>query len=1059
MGLTTSFSISTSPADVVSGSASNLQSGDTVCRGAVLDVTPIVSSTWATSGAIKIFSSYPPCGKSCPALPPVGATTNNAQINWLDSATYSSYYDAITSGSAPFYLAWPGAGDLTQTAYDAFAPFYDQPVSYNNGTTVTANSEGNVSVLCAGNLSVMDNGTLAGTSPMPTSAPFAVTLTSPGQNTIATSLSGMSCFGAVAVAPFSSTVDPNYFSLYLFANSNQFPLPSTTGQATTTLNVVSSSGNCSITPTAWTVTRSATANGTTLIETTIQNNADQIQVVNVTATNPDFSAMPFPTSLSSILGFSSVISSNGFNTTINSGASEDLYVLVTTTATSETTNLTFNARTLSSACGTPATCNATLDFGLNPATCSISPSSLAVLPLEVGKFAVICQDLAGAVVPCAGNNGWTSDPALNGTFLSEDNTQAQIFSQATPPVSGFVNYTSNDGTNIAYCGASLDVTTAGSIPGNTYACAFAPPSADLGTNQIQDFNLSCLENGATPQAPNSADYSLINGLIGTPVPSADGVTYTAPATSTSGDLQGVGYFGVRPNVIGAVALAPITVTNSGPSCSIQLLSSPGATSTSLGMNESGNFSVTCTDAGTPVPCVGTWAWSGIPGGFVTAATSSTQALAYPTVSSGSGNLNYTSGTAACSFPVTAIPPGYTCGLTPTNAVVATGGTQPFSIQVYDLSSGTPIPISVSSAIYDLTGGLGGTLTNSTPSGTLYTAPATATSGQLQGAAVVDPADIPVCLATITVTPNPPSGCSILPASATLGNQEAGLFTATCTDSAGAVPCVSGTWAWSGIPGGFYADETNNVQAEAYPLTSSGTGFLTYTSGLASCNSTVTAIPPPYTCTFTPLSWTTQNTSDTEYFAATVVNVTGTVPASDYTDSYDFANGLIGILTNETQRGVQYTASGANTSGQLQGLMTILADPNNDTPVCLASITVGNGGNGTSGSNNTSPGGGGGKAGMVNGQSQYCTISGNDVLYPGDIELFYLMCNKPSYGPCTAGQWINPVNATILSNANDNMSAEIAITGTSGSITAAVNGVQTDICTMTFSSSTTCADTS
>ena len=69
-----------------------------------------------------------------------------------------------------------------------------------------------------------------------------------------------------------------------------------------------------------------------------------------------------------------------------------------------------------------------------------------------------------------------------------------------------------------------------------------------------------LDHGAQ-KAPNSASYSLINGLSGsTGNGNTAGVDDTAPNQNTNGKLLGFGQFNsATPPILGAVALAPITV--------------------------------------------------------------------------------------------------------------------------------------------------------------------------------------------------------------------------------------------------------------------------------------------------------------------------------------------------------------------------------------------------------------------------------------------------------------------------------------------------------------------
>ncbi len=733
---------------VVSGNAANLQTGDTVCTGTTISATAAMNTIWGV-GTTTIVSLYPSCsgspGAYCPAMINAGAQTSNLAITWLPSFTYDSEATAAAGGSTqdPIHRATLGGDSV----------FHNEPVTYYNGTVSNpqyfSGKEGGAGIFCKGSFEVLDNNTVMNSSALPGAGyvEFNATTTGTVAHQIRTGFGGVSCFAALEKHPLD--LDNMYYYLRYYSYTPP-SMPSVVASSAITLNVVDSGGNCTMHTTAITVSRSASANGTAMVRTTVHNDADAIQVSSVTSSDPAFTAVPFPIAMCGILGFSSLCpASNGFNETINPGANKDLYVLVTTSATSGGTVLTFNAQTLTALCGASSRCTAIANL-TNQATCGIVPPALTVLPLEIGQFNVACQDLAGATMACAGSN-WTASPALRGTFLAADNTQSQIYSQATPPASGLVTYASSN--NIAICNANMNV--ASTIPGNTtYTCAFTPPGANMTLNEVKYFELHCMLNGTIPTVPDIAAYSLINGLIGTTSNgSVDGVTYTAPGVSTNGNLRGVGNLTVRANVIGAVALAPIIVNTTGTpyNCTIQ------PPSLALGQQEYGIFTVTCmNNVGIVIPCIGNaWAWSGISGGFIAAETDNTHAWAYPTSAPGAtGMLTYTSGQALCNSTITVVPENFSCAFTPPSATMGQNSTRYFAINAYDLRSGTPVSIQPTSVIYDLINGLGGSHTNDSVNGTQYTAPASNTSGQLQGAAALN-TGMPnvggaVCLAPITV---------------------------------------------------------------------------------------------------------------------------------------------------------------------------------------------------------------------------------------------------------------------------------------------------------------------
>jgi hypothetical protein len=729
MRFITNFGLSVVSGTVVSGNPNNLQSGDTVCTGVVVKVTPTADANWATS-SVDIYSMYPSCSPTyCPIPPDAGGATTNNPIKWLAPAAYNSYDSYGDSNN--FYLNW---GDqIAKTAYNDLGPFYNEPGSFNNGSGVYTNKEGGASVLCKGSVEVKDDATTKGSTQMPTITPVEFAIADNGNHVIATGLSGVSCFGDVVKHPLNQNDYPGFFRIYTFTQ-HQPSVPEMSGEKTITLNVINTSGTCMMHTTAISVSLSTATTGMSMVRTRVRNDADPIKVNGVASSNLAFSVIPFPVALGPALGFPSSICpvSNGFNETFNNGADKDLYVLVTTSATSGGTVLTYSAETASTVCGNAGKCNAIADLTVNGGvTCDIAPPSLKLKPLEVGAFAVTCHDLAGASVPCIGSN-WVSSTNLVGTILNPTNKRAEFYSQAKPPASGTLTYKSDNGViDIATCNSSLSIVDQNQIINTTYNCSFVPPSAKMVFNEKKYFALSCLANGTIPATPINATYDSINGLSGTTDNgTVKGVTYTAPAIKVAGNLRGIGYFGVRPNVIAAVALASLEVSNGSNdpyACEIQPQES------ALGTQEIGEFKVTCRNAmNTVVDCIGNaWAWSNISGGFITAETDNKHAWAYPTSPEGSrGLMTYTSGLALCNATVNVTNATFTCRFNPPNVKMDWNKTQYFETHAY--KNGTVV--TPTRVIYDLIGGLGGNHTNDTVSGTLYGAPGFNNSGQLQGGA-------------------------------------------------------------------------------------------------------------------------------------------------------------------------------------------------------------------------------------------------------------------------------------------------------------------------------------
>ncbi len=931
MRLTSDVTFAVASGGVVSGNAAGLQPGDTVCSGATVTSTPAVSAKWAVS-SLDVLSMYPEGDLTYTPLMPTGpAVSTNKDIKWLSAATYDKH-DAYGDANN-FIFNWDDP--FAKTMYNELATFYNQPVSYRNTTGTYNNKEGGANVFCKASFTVQDGGTTKGSAAMPSPQPVSFAISGAGQHTLTAGLGGTSCFAAVVKHPLNQQDYPGFFRLYYFS-LNQPSIPALSATDTITINVVDGGGTCSIATNSVVVSRSASAAGVSIVKTSVRNNADAILVRSVTSSNSDFNAIPLSQALCTALGFPSSLcpSSNGFNETLNPGANRDLYVIVITSAASGGTVLSFNAETLSAACGASGRCSAIAD--ITQATCTLSPAYLRMLPREIGAYTAACQDLAGASVPCSGSN-WAATANLNARFLEADSTHARLYSEATPPVTGTLTYTASSGLNRIVCNSTLDV--ASDVIGTSATCAFVPPRADMIPDEERYFELHCMLNTTIPRVPDSADYAAVNGLTGTlGNQSTAGTGYTAPAALTFGNLRGIAWFDVRPDVVGAVAFAYINVSNAGVPSSCEMQPDNAA----LGTGETGDFTVTCRNsAGDVVDCVGSaWAWDGISGEFT--AADNTHAIAYPTSAQGSrGLLTYTSGRATCNATVSVTGPAFSCEFVPPAANVDINGTRYFEIQAFDLRGTTPVRITPAGVTYALIDGLLGTHDSDSVTGTRYNAPDSSTSGRLRGAAEVAGGTQVVCFAPINVSPaSNAAGCDIAPSSAELGPLEYGKFTVTCRDTTGSVvDCTGSAWAWDGISGGFIASETDNMHAWAYPEADAAVGsvgLLTYTSGAALCNATVTVVDNQTACLFNPPR-VGLSRNGSRYFE-THAYISG-VPATPSLVVYGLIDGLLGSHSNDSVAGTRYEGPDSDTIGRLQGAAEVNSGASSVNPVCLARVNV------------------------------------------------------------------------------------------------------------------------
>ncbi len=550
MQITADFNLELVSGEVASGvDENNIQTGDAVCSGSVLRVTPDLDSEWATPD-LDIVSIYPTCGGGyCPAMISYGTVNTNRDITWLTSSVFNNHQ---TFGNANDF-------SQDQSRYTQLGTFHTQTVTYNQNLGVfDSGKRGGANIFCKGDFQVRDGGTIAGSTSLPSTAPVDFTVSTVGSHAITGRIDNADCFGALVKHPINDVDHPAWFFMYYFTHKSTSTSNSLSsgslGLDTVTITVQDSGGICLMNEIDVDASSSLSDEDFIMLRTTMHNSGDPIQVTSVTGSSSHFDVDPFPVALCDILGFPPSIcpSSNGFGETINSGGNKDLYVLIERLpGATGGTILTFNAETISASCGGTASCTDTLNLGNNvPVFCEIEPTELTYGTLEVAEFLVACENLAGDPISCVGNN-WYWD-SISGGFVEATNTHALAYPESPPGSSGTLNYESG----IAHCLSDVDVITP------YYECEFIPPSAEMDTGDSEYFELNCFAGGSS-STPDDADYAPIDGLLGsTSNSSTDGTTFDAGADS-DGDLQGYAFWNdpVDDPVLGAIALAPIIIGN------------------------------------------------------------------------------------------------------------------------------------------------------------------------------------------------------------------------------------------------------------------------------------------------------------------------------------------------------------------------------------------------------------------------------------------------------------------------------------------------------------------
>lgn len=711
MQFTTTFS--------ASSGGQPLASGDTVTSGSTIEITPSISATWANPD-LSIVSIYPLCsGSGCPQMiNHTGSVNTNRPVVWLSTATFNTH------------KSYGDANDWSknETRAAQLEPFATEPMTYTTGPGKSyPNKEGGANIYCKGTVEVLDGTTVVGSAALPASGPVSFTLSGAGSHPLAVQLKGVACFAAVEKHPLDKGTQWFYF--YYFTRPSPTTVIPATMAVSATIPVVVSS--CNITHTAYTTTGSVDEDYFMLI-TPITNSGAISQVKSVTTTNSDYTVEPFQVSLCATLGFPSSLcpTSNGFNVDIPTGSARDTYVLVTRGANPDPTQtlpITYTAQTSSESC------TDVLSLG-NPdcpvIVCSVDPSAFTMRTQDVLNATVTCENLAGQSIPCIDAN-WSWSNGLAGDFITKTEAFAEAYSTSPPSSRGLLNYNSCS----AWCFSEISLTP------DPPRCTFDPTSATLAIDGSQNFSLICEDPIGTVVTPTNAIYDLINGLGGnTSGESVSGVTYNAPSISSSGDLLGFATLPTDvPPIIGAVAIAPIDVIVPDiTSCEVTpaVVAPPDI---NLSQNMGMEWTVVCRNAANAVvPCSGEeWRWENglsgpVPGDHPSA--SSSNVITHSTSAPGSsGQLTYYTIGANCSSNVTLLDhlDGW-CTFSPPSASMGYTQSRYFTLNCMNNISGTPVPFTPDSAVYNRVAGLLGETSNSSVNGTTYTSPAINNSGVLEG---------------------------------------------------------------------------------------------------------------------------------------------------------------------------------------------------------------------------------------------------------------------------------------------------------------------------------------
>jgi hypothetical protein len=526
LSLPADTSISTTQTNkVLSGNPSNLVSGSIVCPSTSLDIKPNIQIKFADN-QLDVESIYPhPFGTFTTPLSCTASGRPTRTGKWLPTSTFNSQKSIGTSASAT----------TDSSNYNVLAPFYDECVTYFDDATdlVYINRKGGVNVYCKGTYSIP--GVSSGNLNDQKTAKYTIQ----SSKTFYVTGSGLDCFAALHKQP--NTPD---FRIYYYA----YGFSGSISSGSKNIKVENRQNSISFGPTTppspVTIPNTTTP---TLVGIPITNNGGApIQITSVSSSNPLVVVEPFDNSLCSGLLPSSLAAvcsagGSGFYTTINPGATRNVYVFLSAPTVSSpgsySTTLSFTHVAQTNVCDSKTdTSSFTLNIAGgpgNPVRCEITPPTANVKQKQLYDFTVQCFDTTNAVVPCVGSN-WNL-VGLNGIIPVRSSSGATAGTHSSVGSTGQLVYTSGTFS----CQSNLTVNA------STETIDVQPPTANLKQNDTQPFTATCTQGGnATNCTGNQWDpYSTLIGQLSNSTISS--TIYNATVNNITTQLYAVA-FGLNP---------------------------------------------------------------------------------------------------------------------------------------------------------------------------------------------------------------------------------------------------------------------------------------------------------------------------------------------------------------------------------------------------------------------------------------------------------------------------------------------------------------------------------
>jgi len=291
-------------------------------------------------------------------------------------------------------------------------------------------------------------------------------------------------------------------------------------------------------------------------------------------------------------------------------------------------------------------------------------------------------------------------------------------------------------------------------------------------------------------------------------------------------------------------------------------------------------------------------------------------------------------------------------------------------------------------------------------------------------------------------------CEIEPSSNIVTPYEVHEYTVTCYNSLGSViPCSGNNWYWDSMSGGFVERTSSYAYAYTADSLSDVSGRIAYETGGVICTADVLSDndgsgddPFVFTCDLTPDS-VSMDVGEFQYFDLDCTEQYRGVTNFVFPTSVDYAmvSGLAGALSDETVRGVNFTATVDNVTGDVEA-MSWYTHPDDGSLVGYidwSDVTVGMGGEG---GNETDDGG-------DDDEDEYedCEIDPSDITrYPGWDGSVTVSCGSPpAFGsPCSDVVWSIDSEIGYIDDFTDDYAHyvvdEDATLGDSGEIWARVN---------------------